>query len=60
MSARRFEQREELEFLRRWRAEAKAVIEEWDRVWEELGCPGSLGQTKAQGVLSKFKEMKNQ
>jgi hypothetical protein len=40
----------ELDRLRRWRAEAECVIEEWDTVWEEAGCPGRLGGTRAAGM----------
>lgn len=43
---------DELEQLRRWKAEAECVIEEWDQLWEKAGCPGKLGETKAAGLLS--------
>lgn len=45
---------DELEKLRRWKAEAEAVIEEWDHLWEMAGCPGELGNTKAAGLLKKL------
>ncbi len=46
---------DELSQLRRWKAEAECVIEEWDQLWEEAGCPGQLGQTKAAGLLAALK-----
>ncbi len=43
---------DEIDRLRRWKSEAECVIEEWDQLWEEAGCPGQLGQTKAAGLLA--------
>lgn len=45
----------EIDNLRRWKAEAEVVIEEWDQLWEEVGCPGELGKTKAAGLLAALK-----
>lgn len=42
----------EVEDLRRWKAEAECVIEEWDHLWEMAGCLGELGKTKAAGLLA--------
>lgn len=36
----------EVELLRRWKAEATEVIEQWERVWTLLGRPGELGESK--------------
>lgn len=37
----------ELERLRRWKAEAIPVLSAWDKVFDALGRPGGLGQSKA-------------
>ena len=36
--------------LRRWKAEATTVLEEWEAVWEAAGRPGQLGGSKAEAV----------
>lgn len=41
---------DEIDRLRRWKAEATQVIDEWDRVWDAAGRPGPLGETKAETV----------
>lgn len=46
----------EVEDLRRWKAEATAVIAEWDQLWEQAGRPGRLGDTRAAGLLKKLQE----
>ena len=38
--------------LERWKAEGMVVLAEWDRVWEALGRPGRLGESKALSVLA--------
>lgn len=38
--------------LFRWKAEAKTVLSTWEAVWEEAGCPGRLGDSKAEAVLN--------
>jgi hypothetical protein len=40
----------ELQQLRRWKAEAIEVLSQWEQVWEAAGRPGPLGGSKAQGV----------
>lgn len=42
---------DEIDFLRRWRAEAVVVLDEWDRVWDAAGRPGQPGRSKAAAVL---------
>ena len=42
---------DEIERLRAWKAEATEVITQWEQVWEALGCPGRLGDSKAGAVL---------
>jgi hypothetical protein len=34
----------------RWKAEALAVLAEWEDVFQAAGCPGRLGQSKAEAV----------
>lgn len=41
----------EIEALRQWKREATEVIAAWDDVWAALGCPGQLGESKAQSSL---------
>jgi ferric-dicitrate binding protein FerR (iron transport regulator) len=36
----------------RWKAEATEVMREWERVWEALGSPGRLGESKAVAALA--------
>lgn len=41
----------EIEALRAWKAEAIEVIGQWEKVWDALGRPGRLGESKAAAVL---------
>ena len=41
------ELRAEVERLTRWKAEAMAVIDQWEAAWEAAGSPGELGDTKS-------------
>jgi len=43
--------RGDMESLRRWKAEATTVLAEWEQVWEALGHPGFLGESKAAASL---------
>lgn len=45
---------DEIERLRRWKAEATAVIEEWEAVWESAGKPSLLGQSKPIGLMAEL------
>lgn len=47
---------DEIDRLRRWKAEAEEVLAEWDEVWEEAGRPGPLGGSKAQNTLAVIRE----
>lgn len=38
----------EVEHLWRWKQEAMQVLAAWDRLWEDLGKPGKLGQSKVE------------
>jgi hypothetical protein len=40
--------RTEIDRLRRWKAEAMAVLGDWEKVYEALGRPGQLGESKAK------------
>lgn len=40
--------RSEVTRLRRWKAEASAVLSGWERVYDALGKPGPLGESKAK------------
>jgi hypothetical protein len=44
-------ERSEIESLRRWKGEALTVLSEWEQVWQALGCPGFLGESKAAASL---------
>jgi hypothetical protein len=39
---------DEIDLLRRWKAEAMLIMAEWDEVWEAAGRPGPLGKSKAR------------
>jgi hypothetical protein len=41
---------DEIEELRRWKAEAIHVLSQWDDVWQAAGSPGPLGTSKAAAV----------
>lgn len=51
--------RDELDRLRAWKAEALAVLGEWEFVWEAAGRPGALGESKARAVARLFTEVDN-
>lgn len=36
----------EIHALLRWKGEATLALSRWDRVWEDAGQPGMLGDTK--------------
>lgn len=38
--------------LARWKAEATTVLSTWEAVWEALGKPGALGDSKATAALA--------
>ena len=44
-------ERSEIESLRRWKGEALTVLSDWEQVWQALGCPGFLGESKAAASL---------
>jgi hypothetical protein len=48
----RDEARVEVERLTRWKSEATIVLAAWDAVYDGLGQPGRLGQSKADAVLA--------
>lgn len=50
---------DEIEALRRWKAEATHVLSQWDDVWQAAGSPGPLGTSNAaavRGVLDRLRE----
>lgn len=49
---------DEIEALRRWKAEATEVIEAWERVWDALGQPGALGESKAAASLAQVARLR--
>jgi hypothetical protein len=46
----------ELEQLRRWKAEAMIVLAKWEQVWEAAGQPGRIGDSKADAVRQLFEQ----
>lgn len=44
----------EIERLRRWKDEAISVIDDWQAVWESVGRPGALGQSKSLAMLAEL------
>lgn len=45
--------------LFRWKAEAKTVLSTWEAVWEALGKPGTLGDSKAAAVLAEVTRLRD-
>jgi hypothetical protein len=41
---------DEIDRLRRWKAEAMQVLDHWETVWETAGRPGPLGYSKAAAI----------
>jgi hypothetical protein len=44
--------------LARWKQEATAVLEGWERVYEALGSPGPLGSSKAESALAEVERLR--
>lgn len=41
---------DEIDRLRRWKAEALIVLDEWEATWRTAGSPGRLGESKANAI----------
>ncbi len=52
------EYEERLAKLERWKEEATAVLADWDRVYEALGHPGALGESKAKAARQEVVRLK--
>lgn len=48
----------ENERLARWKAEAATVLSTWEAVWEALGKPGALGDSKAAAALAEVERLR--
>lgn len=48
---------DEVERLRAWKREALAVLAAWDQVWEALGRPGGLGESKAAASVREVERL---
>lgn len=48
----------EIDRLRRWKAEATEVLARWDAVWEHAGCPGRLGQDRSEAVREQIDRLR--
>lgn len=46
--------------LRAWKAEALAVIGQWEQAWEALGRPGRLGESKADATVRTFRQLREE
>lgn len=44
----------ELKRLRAWKAEAMAVLNEWEAAWDAAGRPGPLGVSKARATTAEI------
>ena len=49
---------DEFDRLTAWKAEALAVLDEWEKVYEALGSPGPLGASKAKSALAAVERLK--
>ena len=45
----------ELEDLRGWKQSAMTVLAQWDQVYEALGWPGQVGESKAMAALAQVR-----
>lgn len=45
--------------LERWKAEATAVLDQWETVWEAAGKPGPLGRSKALNVVDELVRLRD-
>lgn len=50
---------DEIERLRRWKAEATAALEGWDAVWRAAGCPGPLGGIQSDNVVAWIDDLRD-
>lgn len=51
---------DELDRLRRWKAEAVEVLASWEQTWEAAGMPGTLGMSKAEAVRAEVERLRRQ
>ena len=49
---------DEIARLIRWKLEATAVIDAWDKVYEALGSPGELGELRPAAALREVRRLK--
>lgn len=48
---------DKIDQLERWKTQALEVLEHWDNMWEAIGKPGVLGESKSKGVLEEFESL---
>lgn len=48
----------ENELLKAWKAEATKLIDQWEKVWEDAGKPGLVGDSKARVTAEAVTELK--
>ncbi len=46
-----------LAHLKRWKAEATQLLNDWEQVWEAAGQPGPYGSSKAKETLAVVKDL---
>ena len=51
---------DEIDRLRHWKAEANAVIEQWEAAWEAAGRPGELGRPKSEGLTAEIHRLRDE
>jgi hypothetical protein len=51
---------DELDRLRRWKAEAVEVHASWEQTWEAAGRPGRPGSSKAEAVRAEVERLRRQ
>lgn len=49
---------DELAALRRWKAEAREVLIQWEAVWEAAGRPGRLAESKTLAMLREVNRLR--
>lgn len=51
---------DEIEELRRWKAEAMQVHAKWEETWVAAGRPGRLGASKAESVRDEIERLRGE
>jgi len=48
----------EIQRLKRWKAEALQVLNQWDEAWQAAGCPGQLGESIPMATAAEISRLR--